>query len=64
MEEVKMISQGLFKIEQEILEKVLKEKGIEHAKKLLWEMLNWGGRTSCHEYDYWMEWLKKRIKEN
>jgi len=60
----KMISQGLFKIDQEILEKVLKERGIEHAKKLLWEMLNWGGRISYHEYDYWMEWLKKKIKEN
>ena len=59
-----MISQGLFKIDQEVLEKVLKERGIEHAKKLLWEMLNWGGRISYYEYDYWMEWLKKRIKEN
>jgi len=59
-----MISQGLFKIEQEILEKVLKEKGIEHAKKLLWEMLCWGGRLSIYEYDYWLNWLKKRIKEN
>ena len=59
-----MISQGLFKIDQEILEKVLKEKGIEHTKKLLWEMLCWGGRLSIYEYDYWLNWLKKRIKEN
>jgi len=59
-----MISQGIFKVDKEVLRKVLREKGIEHAKKLLWEMLNWGGRISCHEYDYWMKWLKKRIKEN
>ena len=59
-----MISQGLFKIDQEILEKVLNEYGLEKAKKLLYEMLCWGGRISYHEYDYWMEWLKKKIKEN
>ena len=59
-----MISQGLFKIDQEILEKVLNEYGLEKAKRLLYEMLCWGGRISYYEYDYWMEWLKKRIKEN
>ena len=59
-----MISSGYWKVDESILEKVLKERGIEHAKKLLWEMLNWGGRISYHEYDYWMEWLKKKIKEN
>jgi|GEM_PF-6447422 len=59
-----MISQGLLKIDQEILEKVLKEKGIEHAKRLLYEMLCWDGRISHYEYEYWLNWLKKRIKEN
>ena len=59
-----MISQGLFKIDQEILEKVLNEYGLEKAKRLLYEMLCWGGRINYYEYDYWMEWLKKRIKEN
>ena len=54
-----MTSQSLFKIDQEILEKVLREKGIGHAKKLLWEMLNWGGRLSIHEYEYWLKKLKE-----
>lgn len=57
-----MISSGYWKVDEKVLGKVLKEKGIEYAKKLLWEMLNWGGRISYHEYDYWMEWLKKKIK--
>ena len=59
-----MISSGLFKVDEEVLRKVLNEYGLEKAKRLLYEMLCWGGRISYHEYDYWMEWLKKRIKEN
>ena len=59
-----MISQGLFKIDQEVLEKVLNEYGLEKAKRLLYEMLCWGGRISYHEYDYWLNWLKKKVKEN
>ena len=59
-----MISSGYWKVDKEILEKVLNEYGIEKAKKLLYEMLCWDGRISYHEYDYWMKWLKKKIKEN
>ena len=59
-----MISQGIFKVDEEVLRRVLREYGIEKAKRLLWEMLCWGGRISHYEYEYWLNWLKKRIKEN
>ena len=59
-----MISSGYWKVDKEILEKVLNEYGLEKAKRLLYEMLCWGGRISHYEYEYWLNWLKKRIKEN
>lgn len=55
-----MISQGYFKVDEETLRKVLNEYGLEKAKKLLYEMLNWGGRISYHEYEYWLSWLKRQ----
>ena len=59
-----MISSGYWKVDEGILEKVLKEKGIEHTKKLLYEMLCWGGRISNNECEYWLNWLEKKVKEN
>jgi len=54
-----MISSGMFKIDENILREIIKKYNIEIAKKILWEMLNWGGRLSIHEYEYWLKKLKE-----
>ena len=54
-----MISSGMFKIDENILREIIKKYNIETAKKILWEMLNWGGRLSIHEYEYWLKKLKE-----
>ena len=54
-----MISQGLFRIDESILREIIKKYNIEVAKKILYELLNWGGRLSIHEYEYWLKKLKE-----
>ena len=54
-----MTSSGIFKIDENILREIIKKYNIEIAKKILWEMLNWGGRLSIHEYEYWLKKLKE-----
>ena len=56
-----MISKGYFSLNEEILERIYKKFGYR-TRDFLYEMLIFGGRISYHEYDYWMEWLKKKIK--
>ena len=50
-----MISSGYFKVPEDII-----NWDKEKAKQFLWEMLNYGGRISHHEYKYWMRKLAKK----
>ena len=49
-----MISSGYFKVPESIV-----NWDKEKAKQFLWEMLNYGGRISVHEYQCWLEKIEK-----
>ncbi len=49
-----MISRGYFKVPESIL-RWPKEK----ARRFIWEMFNYGGRISVHEYQCWLEKIER-----
>jgi len=50
-----MISAGYFEVPTSIV-----NWDFEKAQQFLKEMLNYGGRISYHEYEYWLEQIEKK----